>query len=256
MTTFVLVHGGWHGAWCWDRVVPLLTDAGNAVETPTLAGLGERASELHPGIDLETHVAEVTSAISPDGPRDVVLVGHSYGGMVVAAVAARRARRIARLVYLDAFVPEDGQSLFDLAPPGRPAHMRDLARIHGEGWRVPAPTPFAMGIVDEEEANWLAERMTPQSIATLVQPVWFGGTAPDHELAPRIFIHCISDPPSSTFLPFAARARSTPGWTLHELRTGHDAMLTAPYDLAQLLLKAAVPSGQLVLGHKPGCPRL
>lgn len=239
MATFVLVHGGWHGAWCWDRVVPLLTAAGHAVSTPTLAGLGDRAAELHPEIDLEHHVAEVAASIDPDGPRDVVLVGHSYGGMVVAAVAARRARRVAGLVYLDAFVPEDGQALFDLAPPGRADGIRELARRHGEGWMVPPPTPQDMGIIAEDEVRWLAAHMTPQSIATLEQPVRFGGDMPDSALAPRMFIHCISDPPSPTFLPFADRARSTPGWTLHELTTGHDAMLTVPGDLARLLLAAA-----------------
>lgn len=239
MATYVLVHGGWHGAFCWERVVPLLTAAGHTVATPTLAGLGERAAELHPGIDLEVHVAEVAASIDPDGPRDVVLLGHSYGGMVVAAVAARRADRIARLVYLDAFVPEDGQALFDLAPPGRADDFREQARLYGDGWRVPAPPTEWMGNFDEDEARWLAEHMTPQSIATFEQPVRFGADAPSTELVPRIFIHCISDPPSSTFLPFADRARSTPGWTLHELATGHDAMLIMPDELARLLLDAA-----------------
>ncbi|HEX5164138.1 MAG TPA: alpha/beta hydrolase [Thermomicrobiales bacterium] len=239
MATFVLVHGGWHGAWCWQRVVPLLTAVGHAVETPTLAGLGERAAELRPEIDLEQHVAEVTASIDLSGPRDVVLVGHSYSGMIVAAVAARRAARIATLVYLDAFVPEDGQSMFDIAPPGRPDGFRELARLHGDGWRVPIPTAQAMGIVDDAEARWLTERLTPQSIATLEQPVRFGAAEPDPARVPRHFIHCLTDPPSITFLPFAVRARTTPGWTLHELTTGHDAMLTAPDELAQLLLGMA-----------------
>lgn len=183
----------------------------------------------------------MTASIDPNGPRDVVLVGHSYGGMVVAAVAARRAARITRIVYLDAFVPEDGQSLFDLAPPGRPDGMRELARLHGDGWRVPIPTAQAMGIVDEDEARWLTERLTSQSIATLEQPVRFGAEDPDPELVPRLFIHCLDDPPSDTFLPFAERARTTPGWTFHEMATGHDAMLTAPRELAQLLLDFAQP---------------
>lgn len=239
MATFVLVHGAWHGAFCWHRVVPLLTAAGHTVVTPTLAGVGERAAEHHPGIDLETHATEVTESIDPDGPRDVVLVGHSYGGMVIAAVAARRAERIAGLVYLDAFVPEDGQSLFDIAPPGRADGFREEARLHGDGWWLPAPTPAGMGIVDEDDARWLAERLTAQSIATMEQPVRFGGTVPDIEIAPRIFIHCISDPPSSTFVPFAEMARTTSGWTLHELATGHDAMLTEPEELARLLMTAA-----------------
>jgi pimeloyl-ACP methyl ester carboxylesterase len=227
-------------------VVPLLTAAGHTVATPILAGLGERAAELRPEIDLETHVAEVSASIDPEGPRDIVLVGHSYGGMVVAAVVARRAERIAALVYLDAFVPEDGQALFDLVLPHRAEDLREQARLYGEGWRVPAPPPEWMGDFDEAEARWLAERMTPQSIATLEQPVRFGAEDPSTELVPRIFIHCISDPPSPTFLPFADRARSTPGWTLHELATGHDAMLIVPDELAQLLLAAAagVPTAE------------
>ena len=239
MATFVLVHGAWHGAFCWNRVVPLLTLAGHIVETPTLAGLGERAAELHPGIDLETHVAEVTASIDSGGPRDVVLVGHSYGGMVIAAVGARRAGRVAKFVYLDAFVPEDGQALSDLLPPGRLEGFRKLARLHGEGWRVPAPSPEFVGIFDEDDARWLAERMTPQPIATFEQPVRFGAKAPDVDIAPRIFIHCLSEPRSLTFIPFADGARITTGWTLHELATGHDAMLTVPEDLAHLLLTAA-----------------
>jgi pimeloyl-ACP methyl ester carboxylesterase len=238
MLTFVLVHGAWHGAWCWNRVVPFLTAAGHAVTTPALAGLGDRVAELHPGIDLETHVAEVTASIAPDGPRDVVLVGHSYGGMVIAAVAARRAARIAGLVYLDAFVPEDGQACFDLAVPGVANGIREEAQLEGDGWRVAPPTPQAMGIVAEDDARWLAERMTPQPIATFEQPVRFGSHAPDPSLAPRIFIHCVTDPPSPMFAPFADRARSTPGWTLYELATGHDAMLTEPDTLARLLLAA------------------
>lgn len=238
MATYVLVHGAWHGGWCWARVVPLLVAAGHAVTAPTLAGLGERAAELHPGIDLETHVAEVAASIDPDGPRDVVLVGHSYGGMVIAAVAARRAGRMAGLVYLDAFVPQDGQACFDLALPVVADGTRDQARLSGEGWRVPPPTPQEMGIVAEDEARWLAEHMTPQPIATFEQPVRFGAEAPSPELAPRMYIHCVTDPPSPMFLPFADRARSTPGWNLHELATGHDAMLTEPDELARLLLAA------------------
>lgn len=241
MATYVLIHGAWHGAWCWERVVPLLAAAGHTVVTPALAGLGNRAAELHPGIDLETHVAEVTALIEPGGPRDVILVGHSYGGMVITAVAARRAGRIAGLVYLDAFVPADGQACFDLAPPGVADGFREEARLSGDGWLSPPPTPVAMGVVDADDARWLAEQMTPQPIATFEQPVRFGADAPDPALAPRVYIHCLTDPPSPMFVPFADRARSAPGWTLRELATGHDAMLTVPDELARLLLAAGAP---------------
>jgi len=239
MATYVLVHGAWHGAWCWERFVPLLTAEGHTVVTPTLAGVGERMAELNRDTDLELHVSEVTASIDPAGPRDIILVGHSYGGMVVAAVGARRADRIAAIVYLDAFVPQDGQSLFDLAPPGRAEWFREQARLHGDGWRSPVPTAAAMGVIDENDARWLADRLTSHPISTMEQPVRFGADALDPALVPHIFIHCVSDPPSPTFQPFADRARSATGWTLFELATGHDAMITAPEELAHLLLMQA-----------------
>jgi pimeloyl-ACP methyl ester carboxylesterase len=238
MTTYVLVHGGWHGGWCWADVAAGLRAAGHAVSAPTLAGLGERAAELAPDIGLERHVQDVADVLAAGELRDVVLVGHSYGGMVVTGVAERAADRLAHLVYLDAFVPEDGQALFDILRPERRAYYEQLAESEGDGWRVPPPPPQALGIADEGQAARLAARLTPQPLRTFVQPVRLGASAGS---IPRTYIHCTEGPLAPSFAPFAARARTAPGWRLRELATGHDAMLTAANALVALLLELAGP---------------
>ena len=131
MSTFVLVHGGWHGAWCWSRVVPLLQGEGHEVVVPALTGLGERAHLATPEVDVSTHVRELVDLLETSDASDVVLVGHSYSGVVVTAVAAALPNRVSDVVYLDAFVPEQGRSIFDLLPPERVAVFEDAAREHG-----------------------------------------------------------------------------------------------------------------------------
>lgn len=232
--TFVLVHGGWHGGWCWRRVAPLLRAAGQEVHTPTLTGLGERAHLLDPRIDLETHARDVVDVLTDEELSGVILVGHSYGGMVIAGVADRASDRLAHLVFLDAFVPDDGQSLFDLLRPDRREVYRQGAREQGGGWRVPPPPPQALGVTDGEQARWLADQLTPQPIRTFEQPVRF--TDPAAAALPRTYIHCTAGPLVPSFAPFAARLRAAPGWRYHELATGHDAMLTAPDEVAEVLL--------------------
>lgn len=234
MATFVLVHGGWHGGWCWGRVAPLLRAGGHEVHTPTLTGLGERAHLLSPDIDLDTHLRDVAGVLEYEELHRVVLVGHSYGGMVITGVADRAPERLAQLVYLDAFVPEDGQALFDLLRPERRDFYLQQAREHGEGWRTPGPPPQALGVADETEARWLAAKMTPQPLRTLQQPLRLAN--PAATALPRTYIHCTAGPLAPSFAPFAARAQAEPGWRYHELPTGHDAMLTAPDALAALLL--------------------
>jgi pimeloyl-ACP methyl ester carboxylesterase len=233
MATIVLVHGGWHGAWCWARLTPLLASAGHRVVTPTLTGVGERVAEASPEIDVTAHIDDLTEQIVAGALTGVVLVGHSYGGMVITGVADRLPERIDRLIYLDAFVPQSGQAVVDLLPPARRRYYEQTA-ADGDGWRVPPPPVSAMGITDAADVVWVADRLTPQPLATLTEP--FRATrAPSPDL-PRSFIHCTSGPATASFAPFAAQARATPGWSLHELATGHDAMLTAPEALASLLL--------------------
>ena len=123
--TFVLVHGAWHGGWCWRFVRDLLEKSGHRVHAPSLTGLGERKHLARPDIDLDTHIADIVSLLEMEDLSDVVLVGHSYGGMVITGVADRAPERIGRLVYLDAFVPEDGKCTLDYVVPERAARMRE-----------------------------------------------------------------------------------------------------------------------------------
>src|SRR5205823_8870769 len=134
--TFVLVHGGFHGGWCWRRVTPLLRAAGHEVYTPTLTGLGERAHLARPEVSLHTHVQDVLGVLAYEDVQGVVLVGWSYAGMVITAVAEQAADRLAHLVYLDASVPEDGQAALDLLDPATRAAREERVRMEGEGWQM------------------------------------------------------------------------------------------------------------------------
>src|SRR6516162_1747271 len=135
MATFVLVQGGWHGGWCWQKVIPYLEEAGHEVYAPTLTGLAERASELSPDIGLDTHIQDVVGLLSEKHLHGVILVGHSYGGMVITGVVDAVPERIAHLVYFDTFVPRDGESMAGVVPLLE-YMLRKQAWAHGDGWRV------------------------------------------------------------------------------------------------------------------------
>jgi pimeloyl-ACP methyl ester carboxylesterase len=229
-TTFVLVHGAWHGGWCWIKVTRLLTDAAHVVYTPTLTGLGERAHLARPEVDLETHVQDVLAVLETEELRNVVLVGHSYGGMVISGVAARARNRIERLVYLDAFVPDAGQSIFSLMPPERADAMRKAA-AEGEGWRIPPFPPARFGVTSQRDTDWLLRRLVPQPLQTFEQPV---AAVPAADAA-RTYLYC-SKPAMGTFDRFAERLRDDRKWKFHDVKTGHDAMVTAPGEIAKILM--------------------
>ena len=163
MATYVLVHGAWHGGWCWKRVAPLLRAAGHEVYTytPTLTGLGERAHLLSRDIDLDTHITDIVNVLAYEELTDVVLVGHSYGGMVIAGVADRVPERVAHLVYLDAFVPRDGQAVHDIFSPEFAAHLQALALAEGDGWRIPAPPAASYGVTAAADLAWVAAKTSP-----------------------------------------------------------------------------------------------
>lgn len=230
MATFVLVHGAWHGGWCWVRVARLLRDAAHEVYTPTLTGLGERAHLAHPGIDLDTHVQDVLGVLEAEELRSVILVGHSYAGLVIGGVAARAANRLSHLVYLDAFVPESGKSLLDYVGAHAEA-MREAARAQGEGWRVPPFPPERYGVTSQRDRDWLARRLVPQPLGTFERPLVAAGG----DRLKRVYVYC-SSPAMGAFEQFAVRLREDRRWQYHELKTGHDAMLTASGDVAKILL--------------------
>ena len=237
MATVVLVHGAWLGAHAWRWVRPLLRAAGHDVVTPCLTGLGERAHLATPATDLDTHITDVAAVLSCEDLHDVVLVGHSYGGMVITGVADRCPERIGHLVYLDAFVPREGESMLDLVPAGHRAAYEEAARTRGDGWRVPPPLPDPLppGLPPGEE--WSVARMVPQPLATMTQPLHLEHEPPD--LA-RTYLLCTED--KETEPPSVARVRSDPAWRLVELTAGHTAHVAAPEPLARAL-------NEVVAGH-------
>jgi pimeloyl-ACP methyl ester carboxylesterase len=233
VSTFVLVHGAWHGGWCWDRVAPLLRGAGHEVHAPTLTGLSERAHLLSPLVGLDTHVEDVVRLIDVLGLRDVVLVGHSYAGQVITAVADRRPQMIARRVHLDAFVGSDGESARDLLPESVEHHWAESAAERGFDWLVPVRNLSVLGVTEQADVDWLTPKLTPHPWKTYTDPLRLTGAA---ETVPAAFVECVAW--MRVFAGQAGRARDR-GWPVHELGTGHEAMVTAPKALAEALLELA-----------------
>lgn len=221
--TFVLVHGAWHGGWCWKKLAPLLRAAGHQVYTPTMSGMGERASQLAPEIDLDTHIDDIVAGLEYEDLREIILVGHSYGGMVITGVAEKAPERLAQMVYLDAFLPEDGKAAKDYAI---------LRPIPEATWRVPPLGPAsAFGVTDERDIAWVQARLGDQPLKTLTQPVRLTGDRP--LTLPRTYILCTQTP---WFVEAGARAKQN-GFAYRDFLTaGHDAMITQPAGLAKLLL--------------------
>jgi pimeloyl-ACP methyl ester carboxylesterase len=237
--TYVLIHGAWHGGWCWDTVAEDLESAGHAVLTPTLTGLGSRSAELTPEVGLATHVQDVVTAVERPDLDPVVLVGHSYAGMVVVGAAAALAGRVARLVVVDGFLPERGETALELLPERAAAHYRDSAAERGDGWRVP-PRPLAnLGVTDERLIAELTPRLTDHPLRTYSDTAAHGAS----ELTvPSAYLLCAGW--NSPFRPHAERARAL-GWPVTEIDADHEVPVTAPALLAaQLLTLATAPAGE------------
>jgi pimeloyl-ACP methyl ester carboxylesterase len=180
MATFVLVHGAWAGALIWRPIAQALRKAGHEVYTPTLTGIGERRHLLNREIDLGTHTQDVLHVIDYEDLADIVLVGHSYGGMVITGVADAAPDKIASLIYLDAFVPEDRQSLFGMLPPDRPH-----ATAPGEEW-LTAPLPVeAFGKVSQQVRDFMARKGMSQPTACFSQSVKLTGGIDRHYIEER-----------------------------------------------------------------------
>jgi len=207
---------------------PLMADSGHLFVAPTYTGLGERSHLATPSIDLETHVTDLLEVLHYEGLRDVVLLAHSYGGMVATGVVDRAAERIAQLIYLDAFVPRDGQSLADLVPAAQRERMRTSA-AQGDGWRVsPNPTPVDTA---SEDMAWIAERRLPHPLKCFEQPLRLQHGEPT---LPRSYIRAVHHA-NDAFDGFAERARSEPGWRYLEIEATHSPNVTAPRELMLLL---------------------
>jgi pimeloyl-ACP methyl ester carboxylesterase len=229
--TFVLVHGAWYGGWCWRKLTPLLAHAGCEVYTPTLTGLGERAHLGSRETTLHTHAQDLQAVLQMHDLHDVILVGHSYAGMVISLLAERERSRIRRLVYLDAFVPDDGKRVVDYLLPLQ--RREAIVAVGAETGFVPPVPATALGVTDAADLAWINARVAKQPFATFNEPARL--SAPAGAGLPRTYIAC-TEPASGSFGPFAAKLRDDPGWQFEELRTGHNAMVTAPQALAAVLL--------------------
>ncbi|SPT51394.1 alpha/beta hydrolase [Actinomadura madurae] len=240
MSTYLLVHGAWHSGQCWERVVPHLTESGHRVVTPTLTGYGDKAHLLGPEVGLDTHVDDIVRLITEEDLTDVVLLGHSYAGLVISSVANEIPHRIAHLVYLDAMVPEDGESAVDVMPVTQV--LIDRALLSDSGWRVPPlpelPPPLGLfGVTDTADVAWLKGMLSDQPVRCLQQPVRLGNPAAD--AIPRTHIHCTVVPEGFERRPVPAIQPNGAPAQIWELPTGHDCMITMPVELAGLLLKLA-----------------
>jgi len=235
MATFVLVHGAWHGGWCWRAVADRLRADGHAVYTPTLSGLADRSHLLSREIDLDTHIADVANLMAWEELEDVVLCGHSYGGMVVTGAADREASRIKALVYLDAFVPEDGKSLEDYAPAHRREHMLQEAKEKGDGWKVP-PLPVAAWLDDPDQQAWVEPKVTMHPLACLTQRLSLTGAG--NAIPSRHYVLAGTNE-GSAFFAFHDQLQGKPDWTCHEIAGPHDLMVSHPEETTAILLETA-----------------
>ena len=231
----VLVHGAWHGAWCWDKLLPLLREKGFRVFTPTQTGVGERATELFKDISVDTFIQDISDFLTTHDLHDVVLVGHSFAGISISGVADRMPERIRHLVYLDALLLQSWQKVFDIIPPDMAAARRELAMQTSEGLSLPVLEPAAFGVTDEVDAQWVRDHCTPHPLSTYESPLHLshplGNGLPASYIA--VTPHYLATTSSRDY----AKTRSD--WQYMEIEAGHDAMVTSPAELCRLLENVA-----------------
>ncbi len=235
MSTFVLIHGGWHGGWCWRKLAKRLRAAGHEVFTPTLTGMGEREHLWSPDVGLSTHTQDVLRLIRFEQLSRIILVGHSYGGTIMTLVADQIAPLIDALVYVDAIIPEDGVPGWDGFPEHRKADMLAEAK-HLGGQFVPPPDPSIWGITEAEDVAWLRACCSPHPIKTMhdvprLQQVWKSVRSKHYILAGAQI--------NPRFLAYYNSAQSQPDWTTEVINGSHDLMVTHPIELSLALDRVA-----------------
>ena len=233
---FVLVHGAWHGGWCWERVTPFLEAAGHKVYAPTLAGMAERAAQLSASINLDTHAQDVIDVLERNDLRNAIVVGHSYAGMVIPLVADRAGQRLKRLIFLDALLLDNNQSFKSSVPPDAWAARMKTVQEKGRGIGLPPFPAAAFGIADKADQDWVNSKLTLQPVGTYEQPMVLRnafGNGID-----KVYVDC-TNPQMAPVNASRSKARAQAGWKYDAIATGHDAMVTAPRELAALLLRHA-----------------
>ncbi len=231
--TFVLVHGAWHGGWCWRRVSDILEKQGHKVFAPTLTGLGERSHLMRAGINVTTHVTDVVNVIKWESLSGVVLCGHSYGGMVVSGVAEQMADKIAAIVFLDAFVPQDGDSMADLTSG---VVREGLKAALDRGDLGMPPRPAAAFLVNEKDQAWVDSKCVPQPIGTMTEQLKLTGAL--ERIGRKAYIRAAAYP-NPGFDKAFARVKADRSWHTYEVPCGHDVMVDMPERLTEILLEVA-----------------
>ena len=232
--TFVLIHGAWHGGWCWRRVADRLEAAGHKVYTPTLTGLGERSHLMRAGIDLDTHITDIVNVFEWEELKDAVLVAHSYGGWPVSGAIEKLLPRVSSIVYLDANMPANGE----IGTDGQPAASRqalEAALARGEFSRPP-PDVSSFQIADPKDQAWVVQKMTPQPIGVTTQKITLTGAR--DRVGKKTFIRALRHP-SAPFDKALAACKADKSWRVFELDSGHDVMIDQPDRLVQILLDVA-----------------
>ncbi len=231
--TFVLVHGSWHGGWCWRRVADRLESKGHKVYTPTLTGVGERAHLMSAMITLDTHITDVANVIKWENLDNVVLVGHSYAGFVISGVAEKAQSAIRSIVYLDAFLPENGDRVVDYSPPDMRESSFAAAARNDVGRPVPPAKAFG---VNEKDQAWVDSKMTPQPTFVSLQPIALTGAR--DKIARKTYIRAAAFS-APAFDKFLAKLKTDSSWRTYEVPSGHDVMVDMPDRLTEILLEVA-----------------
>jgi pimeloyl-ACP methyl ester carboxylesterase len=232
-TTFVLVHGAWGGGWQWRRVADRLRSRGHVVFAPTLTGVGERVHQLNPGGDLSLHVADVLGVIKYEGLDDIVLVGHSYGGFVISGVTEAIRGKIRSIVFLDAFVPNDGEALVDIV---QPAVQEIIRGAQGRGAGTVPIRDAAAFRMNEKDRAWADSLANPQPIGTFLEKIRLTGAR--DRIANKTYIRAVGYP-NVSFDQFYTRTKADPSWRTYEVNCGHHVMIDEPDRLTEILIEVA-----------------
>ena len=228
----VLVHGSCHGGWCWNKIIPFLRKYNHEIYTPTLTGLGERSHLLNESINLSTHIEDIVQVFEYQDLYEVFLIGHSYGGIVISGVAEKIPDRIKSMIFLDAYIPHNGKSAFDLIPGLRGIYDQRSLKEHGKEWLVSSYTPEEFGVTNAGDITWMKSRLCPMPFHTHDEPLSIQEIKAKQ--LPKAYIVCTDFGDS---MVRSIGPKEVNNWNYFELRRGHDSMITAPEELSRLFLK-------------------